>query len=123
MNRENSSLCIKDAFVLGRLLAHPLTTLDNVPTALKAYQDVRLSFTQFVARQSERTPRPMYDFCALGTDRGNEQEEMEILKEKIVDLLESWVNEGEGGAVAEWVKAERQLQEGSYSGRCENSAT
>ncbi|KAG1802032.1 uncharacterized protein HD556DRAFT_790950 [Suillus plorans] len=114
---------IEDAFVLGRLLAHPLTTLDNVPTALKAYQDVRLSFTQFVARQSERTTRPVYDFCALGTDRDNEQEEMEILKEKIVDLLESWVSEGEGGAVAEWVKAERQLQEGLYSGRCENSAT
>ncbi|KAG2159372.1 uncharacterized protein EDB93DRAFT_1115345 [Suillus bovinus] len=104
---------IEDAFVLGRLLAHPITTLDNVPAALKAYQGVRLPFTQFVARQAERTTSTIYDFCALGTDQGNEQEKMEILKEKIVDLWDSWVTEGEGGAVAEWVKAERQLQEGS----------
>ncbi|KAG1873030.1 hypothetical protein DFJ58DRAFT_722202 [Suillus subalutaceus] len=52
---------IEDAFVLGRLLAHPLTTLDNVPVALKAYQDVRLPFTQFVARGSGLTGK-MYDF-------------------------------------------------------------
>ncbi|KAG2366449.1 hypothetical protein BDR07DRAFT_1537579 [Suillus spraguei] len=43
-----------DAFVLGRLLAHPLTTLFNVPAALKAYQDVRLPFAQFIAHGSER---------------------------------------------------------------------
>ncbi|KAG1867449.1 hypothetical protein C8R48DRAFT_793897 [Suillus tomentosus] len=92
---------IEDVFVLGRLLAHPLTTLDNVPTALKAYQDVRLPFAQFVARQSERSTGQMYDFCALKTDRGNEREEIKILKEKIIDLWENWDSEGEGGAVAE----------------------
>ncbi|KIK41877.1 hypothetical protein CY34DRAFT_12766 [Suillus luteus UH-Slu-Lm8-n1] len=104
---------IEDAFVLGRLLAHPLTTLDNVPTALKAYQDVRLPFTQSVARESKRTGN-MYDFCAPGyydgTNRSNEREEMEILKEKILDQLD-WQGEGEGSAVAEWEQAKRQLQE------------
>ncbi|KAG1734939.1 uncharacterized protein EDB91DRAFT_577444 [Suillus paluster] len=64
---------IEDAFVLGRLLAHPLTTLDNVPAALKAYQDVRLPSAQFVARESERVGRIM-DFNTLNADRGNEQE-------------------------------------------------
>jgi len=111
--------------VLGRLLSHPLTTLNNVPVALKAYQDVRLPFTQFVARESDRTGKT-YNFCAPGyydgTDRGNEREEMEILKEKIIDQW-GWESEGEGGAVAQWVKAEKQLQEGSYNGGCENGAS
>ncbi|KAF9238919.1 hypothetical protein BU15DRAFT_74878 [Melanogaster broomeanus] len=35
---------IEDAFVLGRLLAHPLTTLASVPDVLRMYQDVRLPF-------------------------------------------------------------------------------
>jgi salicylate hydroxylase len=116
---------IEDAFVLGRLLAHPLTTLDNVLVALKAYQDVRLPFTQFVARESKRTGK-MYDFRAPGyydgTDRGNEREEMEILKEKIINQWD-WVSKGEGGPVAEWEKAERQLQEGSRNGGYENGTS
>jgi salicylate hydroxylase len=124
-DRANLSLCMKDAFVLGRLLAHPLTTLDNVPTALKAYQDVRLPFTQSVARESKRTGN-MYDFCAHGyydgTNRGNEREEMEILKEKILDQWD-WQDKGEGGAVAEWEQAKRQLQEGSCNGGCGNGVS
>ena len=60
-----NSYCTKDAFVLGRLLAHPLTTLDTVPAALKAYQDVRLPFAQFVAREAERTGY-MYEFDSPG---------------------------------------------------------
>ncbi|KAG1737522.1 uncharacterized protein EDB91DRAFT_1249645 [Suillus paluster] len=101
---------MEDAFVLGRLLAYPLTTLGNLPAALKAYQDVRLPFTQFVARESERTGS-MFEFCLPGyyegTDRSNEREEMEILKEKLTD---QWGWEREGGAVTEWLQAERQLQ-------------
>ncbi|KAG1888349.1 hypothetical protein F4604DRAFT_1092037 [Suillus subluteus] len=124
-DHANPSLCIKDAFVLGRLLAHSLTTLDNVPVALKAYQDVRLPFTQFVTRESGLTGK-MYDFRAPGyydgIDRGNEREEMEILKEKIIDHWD-WQSQGEGSAVAQWVKAERQLQEDSYNGGCENGAS
>ncbi|KAG1752199.1 hypothetical protein EDB19DRAFT_1627833 [Suillus lakei] len=114
---------IEDAFVLGRLLAHPLIMLDNVPTALKAYQDVRLPFAQFVARESERTGY-MYDFYSPGdhdgTDRGNEREQREIMKGKITDR---WNWAGESGAVAEWLKAEKQLQEGLCHGRHENSAS
>ncbi|KAG0704178.1 hypothetical protein DFH29DRAFT_393929 [Suillus ampliporus] len=102
---------IEDAFVLGRLLAHPLTTLDSVPAALKAYQDVRLPFSQFVARGSERAGY-MVEFRLPGyydgTDRGNEREEMEVLKEKI---LGQWGWEREGGGIAQWLQAERQLQE------------
>lgn len=100
----------KDAFVLGRLLAHPLTTLSNMPAALKAYQDVRLPFAQFIARGSERMGN-ILQFCLPGyydgSDRGNMREEIEILKEKIMD---QWGWEGEG-TVAQWVQAESKLRE------------
>ncbi|KAG0707085.1 hypothetical protein DFH29DRAFT_1066512 [Suillus ampliporus] len=103
---------MEDAFVLGRLLAHPLTTLDNVPVALKLYQDVRLPFAQSVARESERTGR-MYE--------SDEREVLEIQKEKI---LEQWKWEENIGAVAQWSEAERKLQEsvGGGTGQCENGA-
>ncbi|KAG2131627.1 hypothetical protein DEU56DRAFT_452975 [Suillus clintonianus] len=97
---------MEDAFVLGRLLAHPLATLDNVPAALKAYQDVRLPFSQFVARESRRTGRMIVD--PPSTDRENAQAELEILKEKILAQLQ-W--EDKDDAVGEWLEAERKLQE------------
>lgn len=112
---------IEDAFVLGRLLSHPLTTLDTLPAALKAYQDVRLPFVQFVARESERTGR-MLDFDAPSAHGGNVQEELDILKEKI---LAQWEWEGVGGAVADWLEAERKMREsiGVSNRECENDAS
>ncbi|OAX31447.1 FAD/NAD(P)-binding domain-containing protein [Rhizopogon vinicolor AM-OR11-026] len=115
----------EDAFVLGRLLAHSLTTLDNVHAALKAYQDVRLSVTQLLARQSSDMGY-MYEFDAPGyydgTDRGNEREELELLKEKILERR-GW--ESDDGAFSGWLKAEGKLQEsvGLRNGRCENDAS
>ena len=83
---------------LGHLLAHPLTTLDNVPAAPKAYQDVLLPFAQSIARESERT-RYMFEFNLPGsydgTDRKNERDDMEILKEKILGQF-GWEGEGDG---------------------------
>lgn len=95
--------------MLGRLLAHQLTTLDNVHVALKAYQDVRLLSAQSVTRISEdRGDMLQFNLPGYydGTDRGNEQEELKLLQEKISNQLK-W----EGSAVAEWLKAERMLQE------------
>ncbi|OAX34942.1 FAD/NAD(P)-binding domain-containing protein [Rhizopogon vinicolor AM-OR11-026] len=102
---------IEDAFVLGRLLAHPLTTLDNVPAALRAYQDARLSAAQLVARSTTHTGW-MYQFNMPGyydgTDQGNERGEMEILQKMINNQFDSY---GQGSAVAELRQAERSLQE------------
>ncbi|KAG1737580.1 uncharacterized protein EDB91DRAFT_1140799 [Suillus paluster] len=98
---------MEDAFVLGRLLAHPLTTLDSVPAALKVYQDVRLPLVQSLARESERTGR-LYHLDSLSTDQGNEREELEIQRGKI---LSQWKWEGEGSAVSQWLEAERKLQD------------
>jgi salicylate hydroxylase len=52
------------------------------------------------------------------TDRGNEREELELLKEKILERRD-W--ESDGSAVAGWLKAEWKLQEsiGLRNGRCE----
>jgi len=98
-----------DAFVLGRLLAHPLTTLDNVHVALKVYQDVRLSVAQLVALNSKRAGRiSQFNLPGYynGTDQGNEREELEILQEMIMNH-----SEGQGNAITEWQQAERNLQE------------
>ncbi|KAJ8597696.1 FAD/NAD(P)-binding domain-containing protein [Rhizopogon salebrosus TDB-379] len=111
---------IEDAFVLGRLLAHSLTTLDNVPTALKAYQDVRLPFAQFVARESERTGYMLqFDAHEYYDNRGNERgESLDILKGKIISIIGENGWEGESGAVVEWLQAERKLHENvSCNGR------
>ncbi|KAJ8597701.1 hypothetical protein M405DRAFT_296659 [Rhizopogon salebrosus TDB-379] len=106
-----AGMAIEDAFVLGRLLAHPLTSLGSLPAALKAYQDVRLSVTQLVARESYRagcllqfSMHGHYD----GTDRGNEREGLEILKELITRQHD---NDGKGGVIAEWLEAEKKLRE------------
>ncbi|KAJ8597700.1 FAD/NAD(P)-binding domain-containing protein [Rhizopogon salebrosus TDB-379] len=102
---------MEDAFVLGRLLAHPLTTLDKVPVALKIYQDIRLPFAQLVARNSDRAGR-MFQFNVPGyydgTNRGNEGEELDILEETIMSHFDS---QGQGGAPAEWQQAQRNLEE------------
>jgi salicylate hydroxylase len=101
----------KDAFVLGRLLSHPLATLDNVSAALKAYQDVRLPDAQLIARKSKRAG----DFVQFnepgyydGTDKGNAREELQILAEVMTDNLES---QYQNGAIVGWKRAERILQE------------
>jgi len=110
---------MKDAFVLGRLLAYSLTTLDNVSAGLRAYQDVRLPAAQSVARNSKDLGR-MYQFDAPGyydgTDRGNERKELEILQERIISHIESY---GEGSAIAEWQQVESNLR-GSLRNDCKN---
>lgn len=113
---------MKDAFVLGRLLAYSLTTLDNVPAGLRAYQDVRLPAAQLIARNSKDMGH-MYQFDAPGyndgTDRGNERRELEILQERMIRHIES---SGEGSVIAEWKQVERNLQ-GSLRNDCKNDAS
>lgn len=93
--------------MLGRLLAHPLITLHNVSAALKVYQDVRLPFAQFVARESANMGR-MLNFDMSSATRGDVQKELEIQREKIVA---QWGWESKDSPIAEWLEAERKLQE------------
>ncbi|KAH7915887.1 hypothetical protein BJ138DRAFT_1132302 [Hygrophoropsis aurantiaca] len=102
---------IEDAFVLGRLLAHELTTIETLPNALQIYQDIRLPFANYVARESYTTGF-MYDFLASGyfdgLDRTNEAEELEKLHQAIV---RQWDWQVKDGSIEEWVEAEKRLQE------------
>ncbi|EPS95228.1 hypothetical protein FOMPIDRAFT_1054391 [Fomitopsis schrenkii] len=69
---------IEDAFILGRLLAHPLTTLDRVADVLRIYQSVRLPFSHRIMKYARETGR-MCEFncpgqydgypCDLSTER------------------------------------------------------
>ncbi|KAI5119670.1 hypothetical protein M0805_007760 [Coniferiporia weirii] len=63
---------IEDAFILGALLTHPLTTLSTLCVALKVYEEVRLPHANMVQRLSAENAR-LYHFddprtSGLGSD-------------------------------------------------------
>ncbi|KAF9238917.1 hypothetical protein BU15DRAFT_62188 [Melanogaster broomeanus] len=112
---------IEDAFVLGRLLAHRLTTLASVPDVLHIYQDVRLPFGSSVASNSFATGL-MFMFMAPGyydgtrkkedlDDRGVsafEKDGMDKLRQAIVKQWD-WMEIG--GPLEEWKEAEERLRD------------
>ncbi|KAH7915888.1 hypothetical protein BJ138DRAFT_1169596 [Hygrophoropsis aurantiaca] len=106
---------IEDAFVLGRLLAHNLTTLSNISTALRIYQDIRLPFATFVARESDKTGY-MIDFLAPGyfdgIDLSNEKEDLERLHQAAVH---QWDWQSRDGSIGEWLEAEKRLEESIFN--------
>ena len=51
----------QDAYVLGRLLAHPSTTLERIPEVLKKYESVRLPAANSVVHRS-RLAGLLYEF-------------------------------------------------------------
>jgi len=113
---------IEDAFVLGRLLAHPLSTLSNVPDILRIYQDIRLPLGSSVASQSFSTGC-MYMYLAPGHYDGTRKEEdlddrgvsafekdgMDKLQHAILEQWE-WV-ETLDGALEDWKVAEGRLRD------------
>ncbi|KAF8432728.1 hypothetical protein L210DRAFT_3650186 [Boletus edulis BED1] len=111
---------IDDAFVLGRLIAHPLTSLSRVQDALRIYEDVRLPIALSVASHSLSTGW-MYSFLAPGYYDGArteddlddsgigsyEREGMEVIKQ---ELLRRWdILDGLKGALQAWEDAELKL--------------
>ena len=107
--------------MLGRLIAHPLTTLSRVRDALHTYEEIRLPFAHSVASLSLSTGW-MYTFMAPGyydgtrkeedlDDRGigaYEREGMEVIKQEI---LKRWdFMDSSRSALQAWVDAELKLQ-------------
>lgn len=43
---------VEDAYILGSILGHPLTTRTTIPAALKVYEEVRLPFALKVQKDS-----------------------------------------------------------------------
>ncbi|KAH9835210.1 uncharacterized protein C8Q71DRAFT_710270, partial [Rhodofomes roseus] len=77
---------LQDAYILGRLLAHPLTTLDRVHEVLRIYQSVRLPFANTIFKYARETGRMcefnwpgQYD----GSDCSNEREQLDKLGKSI----------------------------------------
>ncbi|KAG6380307.1 hypothetical protein JVT61DRAFT_8416 [Boletus reticuloceps] len=114
---------IDDAFILGRLLAHPLTSLSRARAALSIYEETRFPFARSVASFSLSTGR-MHTFLEPGyydgtrdgpgddlDDRGIgacEREGMEKMKEEI---LKRWdVVDDSPSAPQLWHEVESKLQ-------------
>jgi len=112
---------IDDAFVLGRLIAHPLTPLSRVQDVLRIYEEIRLPFARSIASLS-LSAGCMYSFMEPGyydgTRRGEdldeygigsyEREGMESIKQEI---QKQWAFLHESSsALHAWEDAELKLQ-------------
>jgi len=107
--------------VLGRLIAHPLTTLSRVRGALRVYEEIRLPFARSVASRS-LSAAWMYMFMAPGyydgtrkeedlDDRGigaYEREGLETIKQEILNEWE-FMSDSKTAPQA-WEDAESKLQ-------------
>ncbi|KAG8215970.1 hypothetical protein J3R82DRAFT_7952 [Butyriboletus roseoflavus] len=112
---------IEDAFVLGRLIAHPLTTLSRIPKALHIYEEIRLPFARSLASLSLSTGW-MHMFAAPGYYDGTrreddldergisayEREGMETIKQEILRRVDSM--DMVSGALQAWEDAESKLR-------------
>jgi salicylate hydroxylase len=112
---------IDDAFVLGRLIAHPLMSLSRVGDALRIYEEIRFPFACAVASYSLSTGW-MYALMAPGyydgtrhaddlDDKGigaYEQEGLETIKQEI---LRRWdFMDDSKSAPQVWEEAESKLK-------------
>ncbi|TFY80711.1 hypothetical protein EWM64_g3302 [Hericium alpestre] len=99
---------MEDAHILGRLLAHPLTTLDgkrgttDVTTALKIYEAVRFDFARGVVRTA-RAVGLAYEFDNGWDLPPSFLDSLRRNDDKATQWLERWAYEGldNGGSVVE----------------------
>ncbi|PCH41805.1 hypothetical protein WOLCODRAFT_71361, partial [Wolfiporia cocos MD-104 SS10] len=81
---------IEDAYILGRLLTHPLATPSRVPEVLRIYQSVRLPFAKTVLQRARATGR-MCEFNGEGCYDGRAcPDERERLEELGQALYRQW---------------------------------
>ncbi|KAF8558599.1 FAD/NAD(P)-binding domain-containing protein [Imleria badia] len=112
---------IDDAFILGRLIAHPLTPLSRVQDAIRIYEEIRLPFARSLASLSVSTGW-LYSFSAPGYYDGTrdgddlddhgigsyEREGMEAIKREVT---KRWYGlDGSKNALQAWEDAEPKLQ-------------
>ncbi|KAI0751934.1 hypothetical protein C8Q80DRAFT_1160297 [Daedaleopsis nitida] len=110
---------IEDAYILGRLLADPRTTLVRVAGALKIYEDIRLPFARSVVKNAAKIGL-MYEFNSPGLYDGrpvsaaSEEEEFETTKSRLRELGEAaqelWKWQWETKVEEQWEETERQLE-------------
>ena len=77
---------IEDAYILAAILAHPLTTLETLPAALKVYEAIRLPHGIDVQRRSRENGKlyefsePRFAHLDLGTAGNDQQEAVDVGK-------------------------------------------
>jgi salicylate hydroxylase len=112
---------IDDAFVLGRLLAHPLTPLSRVQDVVHIYEEIRFPIARSLASLS-LSAGWMYTFMAPGYYDGTrdgsdlddcgvgayEKEGMEAIKQEI--LKQEDFMDKSSSALQAWEDAELKLQ-------------
>ncbi|EGN97698.1 hypothetical protein SERLA73DRAFT_56786, partial [Serpula lacrymans var. lacrymans S7.3] len=101
---------IEDAFILGRLLSHNLTTLCNLPDVLRIYQDIRLPAVTHIS-QSAAITGYMYDFMAPGYYDGEDRSDEDGLEQLKDAINKNWEWLGQTGSMDDWADAERRLKE------------
>ncbi|KAI0640657.1 hypothetical protein C8Q79DRAFT_1004238 [Trametes meyenii] len=111
---------IEDAYVLGRLLADPRTSLSRVPEVFQIYQDLRLPFARQVVNDARKVGL-MYEFSWPGLYDGTpsnaasehealvlEKQQLEGLADAIQDLWQwQWKEHFED----QWEKAEQRYNQ------------
>ncbi|KAI0915573.1 hypothetical protein AcV5_003758 [Taiwanofungus camphoratus] len=100
---------IEDAYILGRLLAHPLTTLSRVSEVLRIYQSIRLPFAHTIQQRARETGR-MCEFNGPGYYGGEEcHDERERLAELGEALYRQWKWQWEEPFDEQWELAEKAM--------------
>lgn len=77
-----ANVFVKDAYVLGALLCHPLTTVETLPIALKVYEEIRLHHGNDVIKRSRRNGQLFEFYQADFQDLRNTNVEENDLKAK-----------------------------------------
>ncbi|TFK84180.1 FAD/NAD(P)-binding domain-containing protein [Polyporus arcularius HHB13444] len=82
---------IEDAFILGRLLADPRTTLARVEDVLRIYQDIRLQFGLGVVHRSDKVGRMCeFDYPRLydgaSVPASCKEDDLDLTKERLGEL-------------------------------------
>ncbi|KAH8111735.1 hypothetical protein DFH11DRAFT_575240 [Phellopilus nigrolimitatus] len=87
---------VEDVYILAAILAHPLTTLESLPAALKVYEEIRLPHGNDVQPRSRVTGK-LYEFADprfanLNLGGGTTASESDVAKlRKIGDaIVENW---------------------------------
>ena len=116
----------QSAYILGRLLTHPLTNLAHVPEALRIYQSIRLPYGHTILRRAQATGKHC-EFDAPGEYDGAEcTDEPERLAALGKKLAEQWSWQWQEHFDDQWEEAEAALeltkaQKQSDSGRARST--
>ncbi|EKM54680.1 uncharacterized protein PHACADRAFT_185571 [Phanerochaete carnosa HHB-10118-sp] len=105
---------MEDAYVLGRLLAHPATDVSNVTDALRIYDAVRRPVASEVVERSLKAGL-LYEFVAEAFPPGadaakvhaGDPDELQKVAEEVMDM---WVRQNASTPEEDWLKVQEMLR-------------